>query len=199
MRRATIIGLLLVLAATIAVTAQGRMGKGRCGMGQNGAGAGMCAMNGGAGMGMGMGAGGWWNKVQPQTTQQKQFVDEIAGLHNRIWSEQAELNAIKLNKGNPNRAAALETDLTALRTRVYDLMTGNQPLLKQMGITAPGKGMCGMTANCPKDPAKCANCPNKDICAAQGAACPKNAPASGCPMTGAAKGQPGTGCPLANK
>lgn len=190
MKRTALVFLIIVMAAAIAVTAQGKWGRGRCGAGQNGSAAqsgcnfGICGFPGMAGVHV----GGWWNNVQPQTPQQKQFVREIADLHSRIRNERTELDAIKANNSNPKRAAALETDLAALRTKVYDLMTSNQPLLKQMGIPAPDKAMCE----------KAAICPSKGACASQGAVCPKSG-AGGCPVSGAAKCQPGSSCPLTNK
>jgi len=212
MKRALLVvlalALIIALGATL-VNAQGRWGRGqrgaggpgKCGMmgGQGmGMGPGGCAMMGGQGMGMGM--GGWWTQIQPRTPAQKQFVDGVRALHDRIRAEQAELFNLKATNGNPNRMAALETDLAALRSRLHDVLWNNQPMMQQMGVGQCGPGMakcanCPCKDNCPSygkagqcvagcqcpcvngcsvDPAKCATCPIRDQCPTP---CQKNCPA----------------------
>jgi len=208
----------IVVMLTLVVGVAYAQGHGRGRMGQ-GAGAGCPMMGAGPGaragtcpMGLNqpnMNAGGWWMRAKPATKEQKAFLDEVRGLHDRIRLEQADLARLQTVKGDPKRIAALEKDLTALRTRLHDTMIKNRPLMTQMGVPAgpgmwcdpakcancPYKADCPCYANgkcvgpqgvCPMDPAKCANCPLRGQ-----PACPKTTQTPGvCPRTGSA-------CPMA--
>lgn len=202
MKRAFIVALMLVLVVALGATlvyAQGRWGcgqkgPGQCGMMGQGMGPGG-GMMGGRGMGMGFGACA--ALAEPQTPAQKQFVEQVRGLHDRIRAEQAELINLRATNGNAGRISALETDLTGLRTRLHELLWNNRPLMQQMGVNCrmgpgacgpnlakcadcPNKGTCPCYANgtCTMDPAKCADCPNKDKCPCyakcQAGTCPAN-------------------------
>jgi len=112
-----------------------RMGQGpRQGMG----------MGMGQGMGQGMGfrgAGGWWNRVTPQTPQQKAFVDQVSALHNRIQAVNQELRALTAQNAPAAQIQAKQQEVATLRSQVQQLTTANQALLQQMGVPA-GSGVC---------------------------------------------------------
>ena len=191
MRKALLIALAVVIVVALGVTLVSAQCGGRGRMGRGGPGPAVCPMGGGPGPG----AGAYWTRVQPQTPAQKQFVDQVRGLHDRIRAEQSELVNLQATNSNPNRIAALQNDLAGLRVRLRDLMWNNRPLMQQMGVNGPryGMGPCGQgMANCIAgctcpcanggcvDPAKCADCPCKDKCpcyakCTQGAGCPMRA------------------------
>lgn len=177
----------MVVALAVTLVSAQCGGRGRMARG-GGPGPAVCPMGGGPGPG----AGACFTQVQPQTPAQKEFVDSVRALHDRIRAEQAELRNLQATNRNSSRIAALQNDLAALRVRLHDLMWNNRPLMQQMGVNCPGygKGPCGQRAGkciagctCPCanggciDPAKCANCPCKDNCpcyakCTQGAGCP---------------------------
>ena len=204
MRKALLIALAVVIVVALTATLVSAQCGGRGRMGRGGPGPAVCPMGGGQGMGMaggqrmgmgggqGMGMGACWMNAQPQTPAQKQFVDQVRGLHDRIRAEQAELVNLQATNSNSNRIAALQNDLAGLRVRLHDLMWNNRPLMQQMGVNGPRYGMgprgqgaanciAGCTCPCANggciDPAKCADCPCKDNCpcyakCTQGAGCP---------------------------
>jgi|GEM_PF-1369435 hypothetical protein len=175
---------LLILALLIGpVFAQG-WGRGYGRGGGMGMGRGM-----GRGMGMGPGMygrqgggfGGWWNKVNPQTPEQKALVSKVTDLHNRIRTANQELYILRTQNASADKINQKLNQINALRTELQAVTTSNQGLLQQMGLPL-GFGVCngqgpgarlgcpfaaygagtvpnGNCALCPNPGANCATCP----------------------------------------
>ncbi len=91
-------------------------------------------------------AGGWWTQVQPTTPEQKAFVEKVGSLHNQIREKQMTLAQIRNGNGDPKGIANLESDISALRTELYDFMSNNQQIRQQLGGAGQGfqYGACRM-------------------------------------------------------
>ncbi|MBP6964632.1 MAG: hypothetical protein KBC96_09520 [Armatimonadetes bacterium] len=91
-------------------------------------------------------AGGWWTGVQPNTPEQKAFIEKVGDLHNRIRENQLTLAQLRNGNGDPKRIADLEREGQALRTELYDYMANNQQLRQQFGGAGQGfgNGACRM-------------------------------------------------------
>lgn len=117
--------------------------------------------------------GGWWNTVQPKTSEQKAFVAEVKKLHEQIRVKQLDLNKMKANKAPASQVATAQKDLDSLRTRLHNTMYNHRTLMQQMGVS---------NANCP-NMQNCANCKynadGKCTCPNVGQCCPQ---AKNCPM-----------------
>lgn len=105
-------------------TQLGVRGCAQCGDVHSGA----CPIGLGAGMGAGAGRGGWWTRVQPQTAEQRAFVDQVKSLHSQIRAAQA---------------AGDQAKVRTLRTRLHDVMMKNRSVLQQMMMASPRGGGMG--------------------------------------------------------
>lgn len=90
--------------------------------------------------------GGWWTRVEPNTPEQKAFVDRLRDLHNQIREKQMKLSQLRNSNGDANAMTALDREIQSLRTELYDYMTNNQQIRQQIGGIGQGyrNGTCRM-------------------------------------------------------
>lgn len=96
----------------------------------------------GRGYGQGRGAGGgWWNRVNPKTPEQKALVNQVSELHSRIRTANWDLRTLTAQNAPAAQVQAKQQEVASLRNQLQQLTAANQALLQAMGVPA-GYGVC---------------------------------------------------------
>ena len=99
----------------------------------------------GAGTGRG-GGGGWWTRVQPQSEEQAQLVQELTKLHHEIRSQRVELWVAQSDPDQAGKVEKLQGQIADLQEKVHKLTLDNADLQLQV---APAGTQCPWGANAP--------------------------------------------------
>jgi len=157
---------LLVVLGLVALVAVPVLAQGRGWCGGRGAGMGPGCMAGAGGGAAGV--PGWTRWAQPQTEQEKKYVDEVVSLHTQIRAKQAQVWQLQNAQASGQEMAKRQGELTALRDKLHKLMDANRELQqKMMAGSSPAASGCPLygTASCPRT---------------GGGSCPWGGPGAGC-------------------
>ncbi len=130
---------LTVAASILALAVPRALAQGR-GMGRRGQG----ACRAGGGPGAGIQNGGWWNRVTPQTPEQKAVVDHVSDLHNRIRAANIDVVRLKTAGAAAAKVAEAEKKVAALRADLQAYSQANASVISSLGLPA-GVGICDGT------------------------------------------------------
>ncbi len=96
---------------------------------------------GGGIMGRGYGYGGWWNRGQAATPEQRELVAKVADLHEQIRMKYIEISALRMGNAPAQEIADAEGAVNRLRSELAALTQANERIIRDMGVPQP-YGIC---------------------------------------------------------